>query len=446
MRVKVSQTHLMDRAEIVFDDVGLVANAGVGVVSQLAEHLGLGALADARIGVGANPGAKVLSAVCAMALGGDCIDDVDILRAGSTAEVLSFRPAAASTVGTWLRDFSWGHVRQLESVAGQGLERAWQAGAAPAGERWFMDGDSSILEVFGDKQGAAMSYNNIWSLHPLFVSRGGTGEILAARLRRGNATSADGADDLVAEAVHRARRGGAKGEIVFRADSAFYDEKLIKRLRKLKVRYSISAPDNTLIRDYISYIPESAWVSIPYRGGVAQVAETLWRHPRLGRIIVRRVKNIDRQQAQCALFAEWKMIAFVTDRAGNPVALDREHRQRAAQETSAIRELKENALAHLPSKRFATNAAWLQLACLAHNLQIQLQLLGGIAEADAADKPRALRRPLRTQATVRRRLLTICGRITRSGRRVVLHLPARWPWERALLSCIRRLRLVAHPT
>jgi hypothetical protein len=381
-----------------------------------------------------------------MALGADCIDDVGVLRAGSTEAVLGFRPAAASTVGSWLREFSWGNARQLESVCGEVFERAWRAGAAPSAERWFLDGDSSILEVFGRKEGAAVSYSGVWSLHPLFVSRGGTGEIVAARLRRGNATSADGADDLVAEAVHRARRGGARGEIVFRADSAFYDETLVKRLRKLGVRYSISAPDNALIRDYVSHIPEAAWRSIPYRGGIGQVAECLWAHPRLGRIIVRRVKNIDQHHPQRALFTEWKTIAFVTDRAGDPVVLDREHRQRAAQETSAVRELKENALAHLPSKSFGANAAWLQLACLAHNLQIQLQLLAGLAEPDAAAKPPALRQPICTQATMRRRLLTVCGRITRSGRRITLHLPARWPWQREMHDCIQRLRWIAHPT
>jgi hypothetical protein len=425
---------LMDRAQVVFDDEGLVANVGVGLVSQLADHLALGRMIDARVSLGSRPARKALSVVCAMALGADCIDDVDVLRAGATGRALSFRPMAASTVGTWLRSLSWGHVRQLDSVLGTAVERAWLAGAGPGLERVFLDADSSIIEVHGGKQGAAYSYNDIWSLHPLFVSRAGTGEILGVRLRRGSAASAQGITDLAAEAVNTARRGGASGEIVLRADSAFFNQKLVKRLRNLGVRYSITAPDNALIRDYISHIPESAWADIEYRGGKAQVAETLWAHPRMGRIIVRRVKNTNRQDPQQALFAQWKTLAFVTDRVGDPAELDREHRQRAGQETQAIRELKENALRHLPSASFPANAAWLVLACMAHNLTKQLQLLARIGPV------------VRSQATIRRRLLTICGRITRSSRRTTLHLPARWPWQHTFLACVKRLRWIAHPT
>jgi hypothetical protein len=434
--VKVSQMgSLLDRAHVAFDDGGLVANAGVGLISQLADHLALGQMIDERVTLGARPARKVLSVVCAMTLGADCIDDVDVLRSGATARVLGFRPMAASTVGSWLRSLKWGHVRQLDGVLAGGVERAWRAGAGPGAGRLFVDADSTIKEVYGAKQGAAISYNDLWSLHPLFVSRGDTGEVLGARLRRGSATSAQGASDLIAESINTARRGGATGEIVVRADSAFYNQKLVKRLGNLDVRYSISAPDNALIRDYVSHIPESAWRSIPYRGGVAQVAETLWRHPHgMGRIIARRVKNTNRQDPQQALFTQWKTLAFVTDRDGDIIELDREHRARAAQETQAIRELKENALARLPSANFAANAAWLALACIAHNLTKQLQLLGQIGS------------PIRSQATIRRRLLTVCGRITRSGRRVVLHLPARWPWQRVFIRCVHRLRWIAHPT
>jgi hypothetical protein len=425
---------LMDRAQVVFDDEGLVANAGVGLISQLADHLGFARMIDDRVSLGARPARKALSVVCAMALGADSIDDIDVLRAGATERVLGFRPMAASTVGSWLRSFTWGHVRQLDSVLGTVVERAWLAGAGPGAERLFLDADSSIIEVHGSKQGAAYSYNDIWSLHPLFVSRGDTGEIVGVRLRRGSAASAQGITDLAAEAINTARRGGAMGEIVLRADSAFFNHKLVKRLKALGVRYSITAPDNKLIRDYVSHIPESAWTDIEYRGGTAQVAETLWAHPRMGRIIVRRVKNTNKQDPQQALFTQWKTLAFVTDRKGDIVTLDREHRQRAAQETQAIRELKENALRHLPSASFPANAAWLVLACIAHNLTKQLQLLGRIGQ------------PIRSQATIRRRLLTICGRLTRSGRRIMLHLPARWPWQRAFISCVQRLRWIAHPT
>lgn len=434
MSVKVFHKHLMDHAQVVFDDEGLVANAGVGLISQLGDHLALGQMIDDRVSLGARPARKALSCVCAMTLGADCIDDVDVLRAGATERVLSFRPMAASTLGTWLRSFTWGHVRQLDGVLGTALERAWLAGAGPGAQLLFLDADSSIVEVHGAKHGASYSYNDIWSLHPLFVSRGDTGEILGARLRRGSAASAQGVTDLAAESINTARRGGATGEIVLRGDSAFFNHKLVQRLRKLDVRYSITAPDNVLIRDYVSHIPESAWRPIPYRGGVAQVAETLWAHPRMGRIIVRRVKNTDKQDPQQALFAQWKTLAFVTDRDGDLVELDREHRQRAAQETQAIRELKENALRHLPSASFPANAAWLVLACMAHNLTKQLQLLGRIGS------------PIRSQATIRRRLLSVCGRITRSGRRTTLHLPARWPWQRAFIACNQRLRWIAHPT
>ena len=192
----VSVSHTIDRIEATFDDPTLVADAGLVVPATLMVRLGLEALIDQtvrlvdRIG-GARPGRKVLTLVAAILVGASHIDHADRLRAGSTHKVLPFRVMAPSTLGTFLRAFTFGHVRQLDAAIAETIRRAWQLGAGPGDAPVTIDLDSTICEVHGkQKHGAAYGYTRQLGYHPLLATRAETGEVLHARLRKGSSSAA----------------------------------------------------------------------------------------------------------------------------------------------------------------------------------------------------------------------------------------------------------------
>jgi hypothetical protein len=338
---------------------------------------------------------------------------------------------AASTVGTFLRSFTFGHVRQLDKVTGEVLARAWAAGAGPGDGPLVVDVDSTICEVHGyHKQGACYGYTHRLGYHPLLATRAGSGEVLHARLRKGAANTTRGILRFVDELVARLRRAGATGELTLRMDSGFWSAKLIKQLRRHRVRYSITVRQTKTVRAAIAAIPQAAWVQIAYTpDGVAQVAETPYRDDRL---IVRRVRD---QGDQAQLFPTRRYHAFVTNRVGTATWLDADHRRHAVCEL-AIRDLKAGAgLAHLPSGRFAANAAWLLAATLAHNLLRWAARLGLGSHGEQL-----------VAKTLRRTLLALPGRLTRSGRQWTLHLPAGWPWAHSFTMALARLRCIPYPT
>jgi Transposase DDE domain group 1 len=420
-----------DRFEVVFDDERVVANAGLLLPVTLGRRLGLEALVDATVCLGdrpgaARPGRKVLSLLHAMLLGADCIDDCELLRSGRTAAVLGHRPMAPSTLGTFLRSFTFGHVRQLDRVLAEALGRAWRAGAGPGDERLVLDLDSFIGEVHGHaKQGAGVGYTKRLGYHPLLATRADSNEVLHVRLRKGQANSQRGALRFVDELLARVRRAGATGEILVRADSGFWNKQIIARLREKRCRYSIGIRVQQYIARRIAQIPEHAWqpVSDYPDSGVCELAETTLGEDRL---IVRRV-HLHAQDDQTELFAYWRHFAFITNRTEPALLVDTEHRQHAQVEL-VIRDLKDQALAHFPSGHYSANSAWTVIACLAHNLARWTSLLG------LTDRtPRAAR-------TIRRRLLALPGRVTHSARRWTLHLPARWPWQTNFIEALTRIR------
>jgi hypothetical protein len=422
--------HGIDRVRVTFDDETLVADAGLLLTATLVARLGLEALIDGtvrlvgRVG-GARPGRKVLTLVHAMLTGADCINDTDRLRAGSTGAVLGHQVMAPSTLGTFLRSFTFGHVRQLEAVVGRALERAWGLGAGPSGTL-VVDLDSTICEVHGyQKQGAAYGYSGIRGYHPLLATRADTGEVLHARLRRGNANTARGIVRFIDEVLARVRRAGAGEAVIVRADSGFFQHKLLDRLSKAGVGFSVTIHQRAPVRAAIDAIDETAWQRIAYPDGDAYVAECVYRGRRL---IVRRVPGHQGPQGQ--LFTTWRYHAFVTNLAGAAWALDASHRAHAVVELS-IRDLKAGPLAHLPSGSFNANSAWLQCAVLAHNLLRWTAALG----EHTTDQ-------LLVAKTWRHRLLAIPGRLVNRSGTPTLRLPARWPWAqryRAALDALRAL-------
>ena len=429
-------SHSLDQLDIRFDDTHAIANAGLLLPATLAQRLGIEQAADAVIDLGERPGAarpgrKLLTLVHSMLVGGDCIDDADVLRCGATSQVLGHRVMAPSTLGTFLRSFTFGHVRQLDRLTEQILTRAWAAGAGPGDGPMTMDLDSTVCPVHGyHKQGAAYGHTHTLGYHPLLATRADTGEVLHARQRTGRANTARGAAWFVDELAARVRRAGATGELTMRMDSGFWSAKTIRACRRHGIHYSITVRQTKPIRPAIATISEQTWVEIAYPdGGLAQVAETRYRGDRL---IVRRTRLIG---AQAELFPNWRYHALVTDRVGTTVWLDQDHRRHATVEL-CIRDLKAGVgLRHCPSGKFSANAAWLLTATLAHNLLRWIAAIG----LGARDQ-------LVVAKTLRRTLLSLPGRLTRSARRCRLRLPASWPWAAWFELALARLRCVAYAT
>jgi hypothetical protein len=432
---RVSQP--LDRVEVIFDDDTLVANAGLIVPATLVDRLDLEALIDdtvrlvGRVG-GAKPGRKVLTLVQSILAGGSHIDHADVLRAGATAAVLGHRVMAPSTLGTFLRAFTFGHVRQLEAVNGRALERAWAAGAGPADGSLTIDVDSTICEVAGHrKQGAAFGYTKVLGYHPILATRADTGEIIHARMRKGSANTQRGARRFIDELVARTRRAGACGQLTMRMDSGFWSKDTITTLKRLDVRFTMAIRCGfKAVAAAIEQIDDNAWIDIAYPdGGQAQVAETTYttgRHTL--RLIVRRTRLTGRAQQQ--LWPDWRHHAFLTDLSGDAVTVDRFHRQHATIEL-AIRDLKEGAgLEHVPSGRFHANSAWLQCAVLAHNLTRWTAVLGKIRVDDQ----------LVVARSIRTRLLALPARLVNRSGRPTLRMPTRWPWADLFVTALNSLR------
>ena len=434
-----------ERIRISFDDHRLVANAGLVLPATLAQRLGLRELVDHHLDLGdapgrANAGDKMMTLVASALAGGDCIDDADVLRAGRTSSVLGCVVKAPSTLGTFLRSFRWGHVRQLDRVSRELLRRAWTAGAGPGDGPLTIDLDSTVCETYGlDKEGARRhNYAGQRGYHPLLAVAAGTGDVLMARLRQGRANTARGAAHFLRETLSRVRYAGATGQLTVRADSGFYTHAIVAVCRKIDVRFSITVRQHRSLRDLIEAIPENDWTPIPYwMDGAADVAETTYTpfksQPRAAqvRLIVRRVKPTP--GSQLALFANYSYHALITDRDGDALELEADHRRHAVVET-AIRDLKYGVgLNHLPSGRFPANAAWMAIQVMAHNLARWTDRIG-------------LGEQVMTTKTLRRRFFSLVGRLTRSARRLTLHLPGRWPWEIRFTHALARLRALPVPS
>jgi hypothetical protein len=433
-----SVSRSIDRFGVTFDEPRLVADAGLIVPATLMVRLGLESLVNQKVRLlgrvgGSRPGRKVLTLVASILAGGSHIDHADRLRAGATQRVLPFRVMAPSTLGTFLRAFTFGHVRQLDAAVAEATRRAWSLGAGPGTSALTIDMDSTVCEVHGKaKQGAAYGYTRALGYHPLLATWAQTGEVLHARLRKGS--SQRGTGRFVEELIARVRRSGATGPVVLRADAGFFSYALIDTLNRLGVFFSITVKNNVRIRACIEAIDGSAWQTIHYPdGGEAEVAETTWVTGRYGggrslRLIVRRTRLVD--SAQGALWPDWRHHAFITDLELPCVEVDQFHRDHARVEL-AIRDLKEGAgLEHCPSGKFFANAAWLACAVLAHNLIRWTARIGGI-HPDGQ---------LTVTRTVRSRVLALPGRLVNRSGRIVLRLPERWPWARSFTEALEHIR------
>ena len=448
-------SHTRPVVSAVFDEPNLVSSAGLVPVMALAGKARLCELADERLTVptdkGANPGLKLSSLVAGMVAGADSIEDMALLRHGGMGTVL---PAgyAPSTLGSFLRSFTFGHVRQVDAVASRFLvnlaERTQLLGGREDMGPVHVDLDDTVVEVHGyAKQGAAFGYSGVRGLNAVLatVSTAQVAPVIAAqRLRKGSAGSARGAARLATDALALIGRSQLAGrDVLVRADSAFYSHALVTAVLAAGAEVSITVRMDAAVKRAIAGIAEDAWTTIKYTDAVydettstwisrAQVAEVPFTaftsHKKAeqiaGRLIVRRIPELNpkKSDGQETLFDSWRFHAFFTTTdpdALDTVAADQTHRRHAIIE-NVHADLKASALAHLPSGVFNANAAWLVCAVMAFNLTRAAATL-----TKAADLARA------TTATIRRKLVTVPARIATSARRLRLHLPSRWPWEAA---------------
>jgi hypothetical protein len=457
-----------------FDDPNLVSCAGLVPVMALAERSGLLALADEHLSVptdkGSNAGRKIGSLVAAMVAGADSISDVNRVRHGAIP-TLFHRPYAPSTLGSFLRAFTFGHVRQLDAVASRLLDALAQQTPVIAGitnGRVLVDIDDSIIEVHGHgKQGSGYGYSGVRGLNALITTlttQGCAPMIVGQRLRRGACGSSRGAARMVTDtlaAVARLRTAavtpGAHPEAhtavrkpLLRADSAFYGHRTLGAAVRAGADVSVTTGLSSVIRTAIAAIAEDAWTPIEYTHAVYDEQQGVWisraevaeigftafaaqkkAHHIGGRLVVRRIPDLrpKTDQGQGQLFDVWRFHAFFTTTDPtdlDTVAADATHRQHAIIE-QVHADLKNSALAHMPSGQFCANAAWLVCAVIAFNLTR--------AAATLTADPKLIRA---TTATIRDALITVPARIASSARRLTLHLPTGWQWEKSWMTLFEK--------
>ncbi|MDE1816833.1 MAG: IS1380 family transposase [Thaumarchaeota archaeon] len=424
-------SHKSSRFSIVFDDDKSLSYGGLVLVDDLAKKLGLIDSCNSMVDLngypgGASPGRKVMTLIETLIVGGDCIDDANLLRSGASEKVLSHAVMAPSTLGSFLRCFTFGNVRQLDKLAGEMLKRAWSLGLGPNDEDITIDIDSTVCEVYGKKkEGSYYGYTKVLCQHPLLATLAGSGEALHIRHRKGSAHTGRGAERFTTETINRVRNAGATGNITLRADSGFYSQYVVQACDKKGVKYSITAKLAGPIKKAIESIEEDSWIPIDYTlNGEAQVGEANYKEGQ--RLIVRRTR-ITGDQAD--LFPNYRYHAFVTNCEGDKVELDAFHRNHATVELD-IRDLKEGVgLNHMPSGRFNANGAWCVIATLAHNM---MRWLSSIGESQTKRI---------TAKSFRKKFIVFAARITKSARTFILHLPESWPYAKAWIKTLNALQL-----
>lgn len=457
----MQSSHAAAAVDIAFDDPNLVADAGLVPVMALAERIGLPELVAERVAIsgaansaGANPAAKVLSLLAGMVAGADSIEDMDRLRhAGNGVVFDGIR--APSTLGTFLRAFTHGHVQQLNAVLRTALVAlAERTPLLPGAEEVvFVDLDSTHRQVYGyAKQGAAVGrLKGRKTLHPLIATAStpiSRPVAVAIRLRKGRAADVRGADRLLAEALATVRTIAPSARIVVRADSKFYTADVAATAARYDADVSLTAGANPSIHAAIARIPDTAWRPIHYPDAFvdtgtgelvsdAEVAEIPYTafvsrpaaQQATGRLIVRRVKrrNPTTAPGQDGLFEIWRHHAVFVTGGVEMLQAESQHRDHAIIE-QVFADAAGSALAHLPSGSFAANAAWSVLWAIAHNLTRAAGCLAGTFHARA------------TTSAIRAHLINVPARLARSARRITLHLPRSWPWQPAWQALHAALR------
>jgi len=372
---EVQLAHTRSGTTAVFDDPNLIASAGLVPMLALADLAGLAELVQERLSVptdkGANAGLKVVSLVAGMLPGADSIDDMALLRHGGMGRVFE-RAYTPSTLGSFLRAFTFGHVRQLDAVASRFLaalgHRTPLLAGGEAGRHVLVDVDDVDIEVHGyAKQGAGFGYTRVRGLNALLATTPGSAPVvIAQRLRKGSAGSPRGAARLVADALKSVRSLTTARPLV-RADSAYDGHATVAVALRAGADVSVTVRADPKVKAAIAAIDQTAWTAIEYREAVFDQDTGTWvsraeidftafaaqkRANRVpGRLVVRRIPDLNARPGQGTLFDTWRFHAFFTTVPAaimDTVTADRTNRGHAIIE-QVHADLKNAALAHLPS-------------------------------------------------------------------------------------------------
>ncbi|GAB88358.1 IS1380 family transposase [Gordonia rhizosphera] len=451
--MRLSHTFAASSAQ--FDEDSLVSYAGLVPVLALAGETGLDRLLAEKVKFtceriksgAANPAPKLMTVIAGMCAGADSIDDLNMLRAGGMP-MLFDQLYAPSTMGTLLREFTFGHTKQLESVLTNHLSSL--VGRVPhllAGgeQRTVIDIDSLLRPVYGHaKQGASYGHTKVGGrqvlrkgLAPLVttISTATSAPVVAGMLlRAGKTPSGQGAARMITRSIAVARAAGATGQILVRGDSAYGTVEVMTACLRAGVQFSLVLAKNSAVQKAIAAIDEDAWTPVRYPGAVrdpdtgewisdAEVAEVTYTAgastttPVTARLIVRRVKDARNAPGDPEpMFPVWRYHPFLTNATSPAPEADIDHRRHAIVE-NVFADLIDGPLAHMPSGSFAANSAWALCAAIAHNLLRAAGVLAGTTHAVARG------------ATLRRTIVAVPARITHPQRRPRLRLPTHWPWD-----------------
>ncbi|MEV6868694.1 IS1380 family transposase [Streptosporangium subroseum] len=450
--------HASAKTHAIFDEERVIAYAGLEPVMRLAERCGLTALTSEYVTIadrlGVNTPLKLASIVAGMACGADSIDELDVLRHDGMDKLFD-EIRAPSTLGSFLRTFTWGNVRQLEKAGRTLLTRpAVHTPLLPGKEVLaFLDVDSMRRRTYGyAKQGSAFGHTKIGGktvlvrgLNVLLTTLStplAAPVVCGTRLRGGSANSARGAASFLAESIGAARAAGASGTLITRGDSAFYNAKTLNTCRRADARFSVTARMDPKIKAAIAVIDEAAWAAIKYPKAVfddqadrwvsdAEIAEVGYtaftsqgKQAITARLIVRRVKRLNPKTTggQEEIFPLYRYHAIFTDSPFGLIQAEEQHRDHAIIE-QVNADLIDGPLKHMPSGSFNAGAAWLTCAAITHNLLRATGCLAGAFHARARG------------ATLRRHLICVPARLARHGRgHLTLHLPQQWRWRRAWMN------------
>ena len=443
--MKVTHRTRNKSVQVVADGTGVTSRAGSALLVGLADRLGLSgglsrAMADTRERRSAHDPGRVLRDLAVMlADGGDCLSDLGALR--DQADLFG-RVASDATAWRVIDALDDQHLEAVRRARRAARTAAWATGARPA--QIVLDIDSTLVGAHSEKEGAAPTYKRGFGFHPMLCYL--AGEALAGILRPGNAGANTAADhigvlvdalDQLPAGVHEDR----KVPILVRGDSAACTHDFLDAVHDMHLCFSVSMSLDEPVRRAVLAVAESAWETATRQDGEeregAWVAELhgidLSGWPEGSRVICRRERPHPGAQLSFTDHDGHRFQVLLTNQTGEPVTLEARHRARARVE-DAIRAAKDTGLRNFPFRDFAPNQAWLELVLIAQDLTCWAQAL--LLDGDLARcEPKRLRY----------RLLHVAGRITRSGRRMRLHLPERWPWAGALVAAFARLRAIPAP-
>ncbi len=455
-RVRLARVHVMVGGGSLISSAGGALLTETARLTSLNRKLSQGLRGWAGVGAVHDPGKIVLDLASAIALGGDCLADIAVVRAQKELfGLVASDPTVSRLVDKLAGDVD-GALHQLRAARAEARAVAWRhRSPVPADGLVPVDIDGSIVVAHSEKESAAATFKRTFGFHPLLAfvdhrpdGEGGGGEPLAAVLRPGSANANTAADHITVLDLALAQLPEpVRSRVLVRTDSGGGTKAFLTHVTALGLHYSTGIGVRIGIdRDLLARLPRTGWTSAYDSKGKprdgAQVAELTGLLPELTergwpagmRIIARRERPHPGAQLRLTDLDGWRITVFASNSPGDDLAqLEVTHRLRARAE-DRIRGLKDSGLRNLPLHDFAQNQIWLETVLLATDLLAWTCTLGLSAHRNAEPK------------RLRLRMLHVAARVVRHGRKILLKLPDDWPWADEIAAAHARLRALPAPT